>query len=139
MANDPYTLQVALSSAGEASGDLYLDDGHSYDYTKTSAFQRRRFSWSGNTLTATEVRECTTLHARTNAQAARRVRPRLRSATRRCRRRFNYRQALRWSVCWCGVGKKRRPRSSSRARKAQRCVRAQESLPGSIYSHARVY
>ena len=36
MANDPYTLIIALSTdqtqaGGSATGDLYLDDGHSFD------------------------------------------------------------------------------------------------------------
>jgi alpha 1,3-glucosidase len=36
MANDPYTLIIALSSdqtqaGGSSTGDLYLDDGHSFD------------------------------------------------------------------------------------------------------------
>eukprot|EP01050_Picozoa_sp_SAG11_P028490 SAG11_NODE_7632_length_1119_cov_0.878431_1_plen_188_part_10 len=55
MANDPYTLQVAMDHEGSASGDLYLDDGHSYDHAKKNAFQRRRFTWSGNTLSCVEA------------------------------------------------------------------------------------
>jgi alpha 1,3-glucosidase len=59
MANDPYTLVIALDTpktapGGSATGDLYLDDGHSFDYQK-GAFSRRRFEWSGNTLTSTEA------------------------------------------------------------------------------------
>ena len=54
---DPYTLVVALSGGPvqTGSGDLYLDDGHTYDSTKKSMFQRRRFNWSGKTLTAGEA------------------------------------------------------------------------------------
>merc|ERR1719160_1709668 len=60
MANDPYTLVVALdtpksAAGGKAVGDLYLDDGHTYDHKNKGAFARRRFEWSGNTLTSKEA------------------------------------------------------------------------------------
>jgi alpha 1,3-glucosidase len=60
MANDPYTLIIALSTdktqaGGSAIGDLYLDDGHSFDFKKKNAFARRRFVWEGTTLTASEA------------------------------------------------------------------------------------
>jgi alpha 1,3-glucosidase len=32
MKRDPFTLKVALSQSGGASGELYLDDGESYDH-----------------------------------------------------------------------------------------------------------
>jgi hypothetical protein len=32
MRQDPYTLFIALDTHGEAFGELYLDDGHSFDY-----------------------------------------------------------------------------------------------------------
>jgi hypothetical protein len=32
MSQDPYTLFIALDTHGEASGELYLDDGHSFEY-----------------------------------------------------------------------------------------------------------
>lgn len=32
MKRDPFTLKVALSQSGNASGELYLDDGESYDH-----------------------------------------------------------------------------------------------------------
>eukprot|EP01043_Picozoa_sp_COSAG02_P017594 COSAG02_NODE_800_length_17049_cov_14.510737_12_plen_980_part_00 len=59
-ANDPYTLVIALdtpkaAAGGSASGDLYLDDGHSFDHQTKGAFSRRRFEWSGNTLTSKEA------------------------------------------------------------------------------------
>ena len=59
MRGDPYTLVVALdtdqeSEGGNAEGDLYLDDEHSFDHKKGS-FMRRRFTWSGNTLSCTEA------------------------------------------------------------------------------------
>ena len=34
MKKDPFTLRVALNKAGTARGELYLDDGVSYDHTK---------------------------------------------------------------------------------------------------------
>jgi alpha 1,3-glucosidase len=60
MRNDPYTLIIALdtdaaSKGGSAEGDLYLDDEHSFDSTKLGTFSRRRFSWSGNTLSCVEA------------------------------------------------------------------------------------
>merc|ERR1712159_683856 len=36
MANDPFTLVVALDSKQQASGELYMDDGHSFDWKKGS-------------------------------------------------------------------------------------------------------
>jgi alpha 1,3-glucosidase len=39
MAADPVTLVIALDANGEAQGDLYLDDGHSF------AFQRGHYSY----------------------------------------------------------------------------------------------
>ena len=34
MKRDPFTLRVALSKAGTARGELYLDDGESYNHMK---------------------------------------------------------------------------------------------------------
>ena len=34
MKHDPFTLRVALSKAGTARGELYLDDGESYNHMK---------------------------------------------------------------------------------------------------------
>lgn len=41
MKHDPFTLKVALSQSGSASGDLYLDDGESYDHHEGN------FVWRG--------------------------------------------------------------------------------------------
>lgn len=41
MVNDPYTLVVALDEGGKAEGDLYLDDGHSFAFTKGEYLHRR--------------------------------------------------------------------------------------------------
>ncbi|KAM4624842.1 LOW QUALITY PROTEIN: neutral alpha-glucosidase C [Polymixia lowei] len=40
----PLDLTVALDSDGVAAGELYLDDGHSFDYRDRKAFCLRRFS-----------------------------------------------------------------------------------------------
>jgi len=34
MVNDPFTFVVALNPKGEAKGRLYIDDGHSFEYSK---------------------------------------------------------------------------------------------------------
>jgi len=36
MKNDPFTLRVALSKSGSAKGELYMDDGVTYDHLKGS-------------------------------------------------------------------------------------------------------
>ncbi|KAI4237603.1 MAG: hypothetical protein L6R40_005894 [Gallowayella cf. fulva] len=42
---DPYTLVVALDNSGRATGELYIDDGESFEYQK-GAFIHRRFRFS---------------------------------------------------------------------------------------------
>ena len=49
MANDPFTLWVALNSSGSAEGDLYIDDGHSFVYQRGS-YLHRQFSFSKGVL-----------------------------------------------------------------------------------------
>lgn len=41
MKNDPYTLIIALDSNGEAEGDLYFDDGYSFNYQNSIKNYRR--------------------------------------------------------------------------------------------------
>lgn len=41
MKRDPFTLRVALDKSGSASGELYLDDGETYDH------QQGQFVWRG--------------------------------------------------------------------------------------------
>ena len=48
---DPFTLYVALNAQGNSHGDLYLDDGTTFDYAK-GAFAHRTFSFSSLTLTS---------------------------------------------------------------------------------------
>ncbi|XP_063002384.1 neutral alpha-glucosidase AB isoform X1 [Elgaria multicarinata webbii] len=55
MRNDPYTLFVALGPQGTAQGDLFVDDGHTYNFETKGQYLHRRFNFSGNTLTASSV------------------------------------------------------------------------------------
>ncbi len=45
MARDPITLVVSLDSSGAATGELYLDDGSSFEYQQ-GAYAHRTFSFS---------------------------------------------------------------------------------------------
>lgn len=47
---DPYTLVVVLDKAGNAEGELYVDDGETYDY-QSGAYIRRAFHYSSNKKT----------------------------------------------------------------------------------------
>lgn len=51
---DPYTLVISLGSDGDAEGDLYVDDGESYDY-EDGAYIHRRFSFSSSTLKSSDL------------------------------------------------------------------------------------
>jgi alpha 1,3-glucosidase len=53
-AEDPYTLIVALNSSGEARGDLYHDDFHSFQY-KLGEFVHRQFVFTGRQLTSSNL------------------------------------------------------------------------------------
>ncbi|NWY93494.1 GANAB glucosidase, partial [Loxia curvirostra] len=55
MRGDPFTLYVALSPQGTAQGDLYLDDGVSFDYATKNAFLHRHFSFANGTLTSSSA------------------------------------------------------------------------------------
>jgi alpha 1,3-glucosidase len=46
MRDDPYTLVVALDDKKGASGQLYLDDGASFDFARRGAFRLRRFDYA---------------------------------------------------------------------------------------------
>uniref|UniRef100_A0A674JDG3 Glucosidase II alpha subunit n=1 Tax=Terrapene triunguis TaxID=2587831 RepID=A0A674JDG3_9SAUR len=52
MYRDPYTLYVALSPQGTAEGDLFIDDGHTYNFESKAQYLYRHFSFASNTLTA---------------------------------------------------------------------------------------
>ena len=51
---DPYTLVISLGSDGEAEGDLYVDDGESYDYAD-GAYIHRHFSFSSGTFRSSDL------------------------------------------------------------------------------------
>ncbi|KAK7196769.1 alpha glucosidase II subunit [Novymonas esmeraldas] len=52
--HDPFTLHVALDEHGTSTGDLYLDDGRTFQY-KTGAFAHRLFTYSAGRLTCRSV------------------------------------------------------------------------------------
>ncbi|CAL5368853.1 unnamed protein product [Camellia sinensis] len=54
MANDPYTLVIALNSTQEAEGELYADDGKTFDFAQ-GAFIHRRFVFSNGKLTSSNM------------------------------------------------------------------------------------
>ncbi|XP_077995538.1 neutral alpha-glucosidase AB-like isoform X2 [Glandiceps talaboti] len=49
MQDDPYTLVVALDKDGKAKGDLYIDDGHSFEY-KNGKYLFLEFEFSDHKL-----------------------------------------------------------------------------------------
>ncbi|KAM0486610.1 hypothetical protein ACHAP7_002413 [Fusarium lateritium] len=51
---DDYTLVVSASKNGAAEGELYVDDGDTFDYEK-GQYIHRKFTLSGNTLTSLEA------------------------------------------------------------------------------------
>lgn len=51
---DPYTLVIALSKAGTATGELYLDDGETFDY-QTGAYIHRAFNFSNGVLKSESI------------------------------------------------------------------------------------
>ncbi|KAK8958859.1 hypothetical protein KSP40_PGU017840 [Platanthera guangdongensis] len=54
MTNDPYTLVIALNSSLAAEGELYIDDGRSYDF-EHGAYIHRRFVFSNGRLTSSSI------------------------------------------------------------------------------------
>ncbi|KAH0514571.1 Neutral alpha-glucosidase C [Microtus ochrogaster] len=50
--DSPYGLRVALSTQDSAVGELYLDDGHSFQYLHQNQFSHRRFSFCSGVLTS---------------------------------------------------------------------------------------
>ncbi|XP_067895781.1 neutral alpha-glucosidase C-like isoform X2 [Heterodontus francisci] len=47
-----YTLYIALNSENSATGKLFIDDGHSFNYQSKNQFLLRRFSFKDNTFSA---------------------------------------------------------------------------------------
>ncbi|GMI98099.1 glucosidase 2 alpha, PRIORITY IN SWEET LIFE 5, RADIAL SWELLING 3 [Hibiscus trionum] len=58
MMHDPFTLVIALNSSQEAEGELYLDDGKSFDF-KHGAYIHRRFVFSNGHLTSSNMASST--------------------------------------------------------------------------------
>lgn len=54
MVHDPYTLVIALNSSQSAEGELYVDDGKSFEFQR-GAFIHRRFIFSNGKLTSLNV------------------------------------------------------------------------------------
>uniref|UniRef100_H2LBW7 Neutral alpha-glucosidase AB n=1 Tax=Oryzias latipes TaxID=8090 RepID=H2LBW7_ORYLA len=54
MEHDPYTLYAALNARGVAEGELYMDDGHTFNYEKKE-FIHRRLSFSNNVLSSVNL------------------------------------------------------------------------------------
>ncbi|KAJ7945128.1 Alpha-glucosidase [Quillaja saponaria] len=54
MANDPYTLVIALNSSQAAEGEIYIDDGKSYEFQK-GAYIHRQFVFSNGKLTSSNL------------------------------------------------------------------------------------
>ncbi|CAD5191540.1 unnamed protein product [Musa acuminata subsp. malaccensis] len=55
MVNDPYTLVIALNGSLAAEGELYIDDGKSYDFEQ-GAYIHRRFIFADRKLTSIDIR-----------------------------------------------------------------------------------
>jgi len=54
MRYDPYTLIITLGPQGTAEGELYIDDGESYEY-QDGAYIHRRFVFSADRLTSEDL------------------------------------------------------------------------------------
>ncbi|KAL1302933.1 hypothetical protein AAFC00_003254 [Neodothiora populina] len=54
MKYDPFTLVIVLGNAGDAEGDVYLDDGESYDYEQ-GAYIHRHFKYDAETVSLTST------------------------------------------------------------------------------------
>ncbi|XP_027329668.1 probable glucan 1,3-alpha-glucosidase [Abrus precatorius] len=54
MVNDPYTLVIALNSSQAAEGDLYIDDGSSFNFLE-GAYIHRRFIFANGKLTSVDL------------------------------------------------------------------------------------
>uniref|UniRef100_A0A8D3DCI1 Glucosidase II alpha subunit b n=1 Tax=Scophthalmus maximus TaxID=52904 RepID=A0A8D3DCI1_SCOMX len=54
MEHDPYSLYVALNPQRTAEGELYIDDGHTFNYEKKE-FVHRRLSFANNLLSSVDL------------------------------------------------------------------------------------
>ncbi|XP_023700696.2 neutral alpha-glucosidase AB-like isoform X1 [Paramormyrops kingsleyae] len=55
MENDPYTLYVALSPQGTADGEIYIDDGHTFNYDRQKQFIHRRLTFANSSLSSSNL------------------------------------------------------------------------------------
>ncbi|MGH0187388.1 UNVERIFIED_CONTAM: hypothetical protein FKN15_024775 [Acipenser sinensis] len=55
MAGDPYTLYVALSPQNAASGELFVDDGHTFSFETKNQYIHRKFTFANNSLTSSNA------------------------------------------------------------------------------------
>jgi len=66
MESDPFTLFIALDGNQEAHGDIYMDDGKTYDYQKSGKYAYIRISYqhdqNGAVITSTRASYNTTSH-----------------------------------------------------------------------------
>lgn len=51
---DDYTIVVSVSKDGDATGELYVDDGHSFEYER-GQYIHRKFSLDGNVLRSVDA------------------------------------------------------------------------------------
>lgn len=65
----PLSITVALNSQGEADGELYLDDGHSFSYRDRKAFCLCRFSMLSGRLLCRPAGEGGTFDCDTTVQS----------------------------------------------------------------------
>ncbi|XP_015937428.1 probable glucan 1,3-alpha-glucosidase [Arachis duranensis] len=63
MTNDPYTLVIALNSSQAAEGELYLDDGSSFNFLQ-GAYIHRRFIFKDGKLTSLDLAPASNGNAR---------------------------------------------------------------------------
>eukprot|EP00061_Rhincodon_typus_P018998 g48417.t1 len=52
MQEDPYTLYVALNGQNTAQGDLFIDDGHTFNFEKKNEYIYKKFNFVNNSLTS---------------------------------------------------------------------------------------
>merc|ERR1712127_378408 len=57
MRDDPFTLLVTLNKKETAEGQLYFDDGDSFDYRNKSSFVHRKFEFANGVLKSTNLNE----------------------------------------------------------------------------------
>lgn len=50
--DDPYTLYVALDAQNAAEGDMFVDDGHTFNFETKNEFLHRQFTFANNVLSS---------------------------------------------------------------------------------------